>query len=48
MQLQDFLEGGEIFMELRYSNKHLLKTQEKKEQGEILEFFLLNTFHTTF
>ena len=39
-RIQKFLGEGEIFVELRRFDKHLIKTQEKKApQGKILDSF---------
>ena len=42
------LGQGEIFVQLGYFDKHLLKTHKKTPRKKVLEIFLLYSFKTTF
>ena len=45
----EIFQGRGGFVKLRHFNKHFTKTSRKKSpKGKLLEFFLLDTFKTTF
>ena len=49
MHNQKCFEAVRVFVELGHFSKHLVKnTRNRDPQGDILEFFLLDTLKTTF